>query len=87
MPVSSLSYSIRQVVESNEICLTSRELQCLDLLSAGMSAKEIARKMLISPRTAESYIDKLKQKMNCRSTLHLMSKLLVYFSDMNVACQ
>lgn len=57
--------------------LSKRETQCLHFLLEGKTAKEIAKKLSLSPRTVEEYIANLKRKSNCYS-LH---DLLVLFQD------
>ena len=47
------------------IKITSREAVCLQYLTRGYSAKELARILLISHRTVESYINNIKLKVDC----------------------
>jgi len=61
------------------LILKAREYDVLKLLNQGLKSKEIARILVISPRTVEEYIGKLKIKFKakskgdlCRSTLHSM---------------
>ncbi len=44
------------------ICLTRRELQCLQMLSSGKTSKEIGNQLAISRRTVEGYINSVKNK-------------------------
>lgn len=44
------------------ISLTHRETECLAQLAKGKSAKEIGRVLKISPRTVETYLNKVKEK-------------------------
>lgn len=53
-------YSSKGFVKTSD-----REFQCLHLLAIGSSFKDIARKLSISPRTVEGYINSLKFKMGC----------------------
>ncbi|MBK2086294.1 hypothetical protein IB678_03255 [Francisella adeliensis] len=48
-----------------DITLTKTELICLNYLTNGQTAKEIAREMLISPRTVEFHLSNAKTKLNC----------------------
>ncbi|HUO05339.1 MAG TPA: response regulator transcription factor [Candidatus Binataceae bacterium] len=48
--------------------LTRREREVLRLIADGATAKEIARRLKISPKTAQVHRDNLKQKLNLRST-------------------
>lgn len=43
---------------------TTRETECLFLMIRGKTAKQIGKFLAISHRTVESYIEKIKQKMN-----------------------
>ncbi len=54
---------------------TPRELACLKYLSTGQTAKQIARSMLISPRTVEAHIENMKIKLGCHTRLELISKI------------
>ena len=47
--------------------LSAREVQCMTLLSSGRTMKEIAKCFDLSPRTIESYINNLKNKLGCVS--------------------
>jgi DNA-binding CsgD family transcriptional regulator len=55
--------------------LSLREAQCLCYSSIGFSAKEMARKMNLSPRTAETYLEHLRQKTNSRNKLQLLGQI------------
>lgn len=44
--------------------LTLREVQCLYFISIGLSSKAIANKLNLSSRTVETYVEKLKFKLN-----------------------
>lgn len=63
--------------------LTKREKEVLYSSSHGMTAKEIARKLHISPRTVETHIDNMKVKLSCQNKMQLteifwMEKNLFY---------
>lgn len=53
--------------------LSNRELQCVQLLSAGMSAKEIAQHLKISPHTVREYIAKSMKRLKAKNANHLVS--------------
>lgn len=55
----------------NTVALTKREIQVLAGLYNGMSIREIADKLGLSPRTMEDYYTSLKSKLNCDSRKHL----------------
>ncbi len=52
--------------------LTDREREVLKLAAEGYTAKEIARMLVISVRTAESYKTSLMQKLNIRTRTELI---------------
>jgi FixJ family two-component response regulator len=59
-PAQYLKKSI--VIDGNQIFLSYREFQCLELLAHGKRTKEIARYLQISVRTVEGYVQIIKQK-------------------------
>ena len=54
---------------------TKREKECSLYIKKGLSVKEIANNLLISPRTVEKYIVNLRAKMNSSSIRQLIIKL------------
>lgn len=56
----------------NKFELSSRERECLFLLVRGKSAKEIGALLCLSKRTIESYIENIKNKMNCRNKAEIL---------------
>jgi LuxR family transcriptional regulator, transcriptional regulator of spore coat protein len=73
--------------------LTVRELQILELVALGYSAKEVAQEIEIAPRTVECHIDTMRLKMRARNRTHMVaiaisSNILVggrLLDDMDVA--
>ncbi len=55
------------------VCLTARELEVLELVASGLSAKEIALRVSICPRTVERHIDNARLKMRARNRTHLVT--------------
>ena len=53
--------------------LTARELQVLQSVALGLSAKEIAKKLLIAPRTVERHIDHIRLKTRTRNRSHMVA--------------
>jgi DNA-binding CsgD family transcriptional regulator len=51
--------------------ITTRERQVLTLVVDGFSAKEIAVKLCIAPRTVETHIDHLRTKTGSRNRAHM----------------
>ena len=58
--------------------LTNRKVECLYYLVKGMTQKQIASHLHLSPKTIEHYIEQLKQQLNCDSRYELISKALSY---------
>lgn len=56
----NLIFSLIETMES----LTKRELQVLTLSLKGYNNKEIAKKMFITPKSVENYINKISNKLN-----------------------
>lgn len=53
--------------------LTVRELQILELVALGYSAKEVAQEIEIAPRTVECHIDTMRLKMRARNRTHMVA--------------
>lgn len=56
--------------------LSRRELECVELLLKGMSAKETARKLGLSPRTVEFYFETIKTKLSCQTKQEVFAAAL-----------
>lgn len=56
--------------------VTAREFECLKLLSKGASCKDIANTLKISPRTVETYFNRVKLRLNINSKKELIK--LIY---------
>jgi non-specific serine/threonine protein kinase len=50
-----------------EVTLTRREREVADLVAQGMSNREIAAKLVVSPRTAEAHIEHILLKLDFTS--------------------
>jgi DNA-binding NarL/FixJ family response regulator len=68
----SIYRTSREKSTKEEIDISERELELLNNLSQGLSNKEIAEKMFISPRTVEGYKSKLMQKTGLNNSLNLI---------------
>lgn len=55
--------------------LTERELQVAELVAAGMKNREIARELVISPRTAENHVARVLRKLGFESRQELVASL------------
>ena len=47
--------------------LSNREITIIELISKGDSYKEIAQKLLISPRTVQTHIERVKIKLGAKN--------------------
>ena len=56
------------------VALTPREREVVRLIAGGKSSKEIGRVLAISPRTVDTYRDRLKDKLG----LHSVAELVLY---------
>ena len=56
----------------NNSNITQRELEVLDLLSRGLSSKEIAEKLFISPHTVEYHRRQMLKKTGSRNIAELI---------------
>lgn len=56
--------------------LSDRQKECLYYLTKGMTSKQIARVLQLSPRTVEHYIEFIKIKLGCFSRADLIEKIL-----------
>jgi LuxR family transcriptional regulator of spore coat protein len=54
--------------------LSAREQEVLEGIAAGLSAKQVARALIISPRTVERHIENIRVKMQARNTAHLIAR-------------
>lgn len=59
-------------VDTRYESLTSREQQVLRLLVEGLSAKKIAEKLFISPKTVENHRTNIMNKLDIHSTMELV---------------
>jgi len=55
--------------------LTQRELQVLDLIAQGLGNREIARRLVRSPRTVEHHVSSVLAKLNATSKMEVMLRL------------
>lgn len=62
---------LRKKQEKNQIFLSSREIEILNLLCKGLSSVEIADKLFLSSRTVEKIRSELLQKTNTSNSISL----------------
>ena len=56
------------------IGLTRRQREVLDLLAAGLTDKETAARLNLSPRTVEMRVARLLESLNCRTRTEAVRK-------------
>ena len=61
-----------KISDANYASLTAREQEILRLLAEGLSSKEIAEKLFISPKTVENHRANIMNKLDLHSTLELV---------------
>jgi len=63
---------IRNRKNSNQIALTQRERQILELICQGLNTTEIASRLFLSERTVDNHRANLLDKTGCRNSLSLV---------------
>lgn len=66
----------KYAVKDNMHLLSERQKECLYYLLRGATAKEIAKKLDLSFRTIEDYIELIKDKFQCSSKTSLIEKAI-----------
>jgi DNA-binding CsgD family transcriptional regulator len=61
--------------DNERVPLSQREIECIHHLSKGLTAKEIAREINISPRTVEEYMSRIKDKTHSKNLLEMLGKI------------
>ncbi len=61
-----------KITDAHYATLTAREQEILRLLAEGMSTREIAEKLYISPKTVENHRANIMNKLDLHSTLELV---------------
>lgn len=73
-----LHFPIRKYYFDNQfgkVFFTKREAECIKHLYTGKTSKQIAEILTISPRTVETYFEKIKQKTQSTSLFEIRKKL------------
>lgn len=76
LPVPSPSIPVHAGPSTGEAELTAREREVLHLLLDGLLYKEIADTMGVSPHTVNFHIQKIYQKLHCRSRAQVVARFL-----------
>ena len=66
--------------EIDNTYLSKQQLNCAKFLLNGMTSKEIALQLKLSPRTVETYLENLKAKLKCNNKADLLIKLSRYLN-------
>lgn len=59
--------------------LSKRQLECVKRVIQGLSTKEIAKTLNISPRTVETHLNILRVKLKARNRIHLCQIVISLF--------
>jgi two-component system, LuxR family, response regulator FixJ len=70
------THSAENAMRSRLSRLTTREREVLNLLVEGLTQREIAGRLTISPRTVEVYKARMMEKLQCRSLAELIRAAL-----------
>lgn len=73
--LSEENNSINSLQRKHSSALSNRQFHCATFLLKGLSQKEIALQLNISPRTVETHLNNLKIKLACRNKSELITKL------------
>ncbi|WP_199229674.1 helix-turn-helix transcriptional regulator [Azospirillum sp. TSO22-1] len=77
LTLSRLKLVVEDVAAPRIPSLSPRERQCLGLLASGYSAKRIAAKLGLTPKTVEQHILHLKRKLKARNVAQAVAKGMV----------
>lgn len=58
---------------TNDPVLTRREVEILEYVTLGLSAKEVARQVAISPRTVERHVENVRLKLRAKNRTHMVA--------------
>ena len=58
------------------VALSQREREVLQCIASGLSSKQCAQELGITPRTVERHVENLRNKLNARNKPHLVAKAL-----------
>ena len=65
-------FDFKKVKITDDLFLSTKEIECCHYLSKGFGIKSIANKMYLSPRTIETHLNHIKLKSNCSTTDSLL---------------
>lgn len=73
--IDDIASPFKKLHLNNGISLSARELACAKLLLQGKSARLIAQALFLSPRTVETHLKHLKEKLHCHTKTELIGKI------------
>ena len=59
-----------------DIYFSKREAECMVYLLKGKSIKAVAKRLNLSPRTVEYYIENMKKKLDCKTKFDLIDLVM-----------
>jgi DNA-binding CsgD family transcriptional regulator len=69
---NNIPVSLNRYSNNNAVVLNNQETELLKLICTELTLKEIAEKMILSPRTIDGYLDHLNEKLGVNSRVGLM---------------
>lgn len=80
---SYFSDTVKHKIADIELQLSSRELQILKLIFSGLVTREIADKLVLSPKTVDKHRENIMRKLHVNNLVELINKVhqLKLFSD------
>jgi DNA-binding NarL/FixJ family response regulator len=64
-----------------ESALTDRELEVFELVGRGLSTREVAKTLHLSPKTVETYRGRIKEKLGLSDSTELLHRAVRYAQD------
>jgi DNA-binding NarL/FixJ family response regulator len=61
--------------------LSDRELQVFEMIGRGMTTKQIARNLNLSPKTVESHRENIKMKLDCANAAELSRRAVLWILE------
>jgi len=71
--IKALKLDQRNRFIAGDVVISKREMDCLKALMQGMTCKEAAQAIHLSPRTVEAHIKNMKRKLHCRNLPQLVA--------------
>ena len=66
VPVASSARFVPNVARQEQLRITRRELEILELMAAGLSNREIAERLYVSENTVKTHAGRVLDKLNAR---------------------